>query len=479
MSLFELSPPELSPSVDPSIWPVGVDADPCIGPLAHTAAAGISVPLADGRRVRYANLDIAASAPALESVRRVVDTTLEWSSSVHRGAGFASAVCTGALAEARRVVADFVGARAGDRVVFVRNTTDALNLLAASLPGDTTVVTFASEHHANLLAWRLSDPVVLPVPSSATDAVASLDDALGALRESSPTTPLLVAVTGASNVTGELWPIDELAAAAHRHGARIVVDAAQLAPHRQIDIASSGIDYVAVSGHKLYAPVGAGALVGRADWLDAAEPYLAGGGASRLVTADRVEWADGDNRHEAGTPNVVGAVALAAACTELDRIGFDAIHRHERTLSERLDRGLAAIVGVRTYRTWNGPTDRIGVVVFNLDGWHHGHLAAVLSAEYGIGVRDGAFCAHRLVDHLVGDDAEGGSHAAAVRISLGLGSSIDDVDRVLAALTRIEVVGAEHEYRLVDGRYELVDDGRVRPDLFAAVRPGRQLRRVE
>jgi len=472
-------------SVDPGIWPVGLDPDPRLGPLARSASADLRVPLADGSQVRYVNLDLAASAPCLAAVDQVVRDAQRWYSSVHRGAGLASAVSTGALAESRRIIGRFVGARADDAVVITRNTTDSLNLLAAVLPARTTVVTFASEHHANLLAWRQSDPVVLPVPASAAAAVRSLDDALASLRTVSPADPLLVAVTGASNVTGEIWPVERLADVAHRHGARIVVDAAQLAPHRPIDLAGADLDWVALSGHKLYAPFGAGALIGRADWLDAGEPYLAGGGAVRVVAADSVDWTTGPARHEAGTPNVLGAVALAAACLELERLGAHELHRHETGLSQRLRAGLARIDGIETYRTWgdrgDGAVDdgagRIAVVVCNLAGWHHGLLAAVLSAEYGIGVRDGAFCAHRLVSELIGDrchavQTDPGAHPGAIRISLGATTSIDDVDRLLAALRSIRQRGAAFDYELRDGRYVVVDDRRATPDLFAAVRPG-------
>ena len=279
--------------------------------------ADLQVPLVSGGAVRYVNLDCAATAPCLQSVQDAVQNLLPWYSSVHRGAGFTSTVTTEVLAASRETIARFVHARPDDAVIFTKNTTDALNLLAGALPEDTTVITFASEHHANLLPWRTGRHVHLLVPRSPEEALTRVDMAFRAVHSRHR----LLAVSGASNVTGELWPIAELAAVAHRHGARIVVDAAQLAPHRSIDVASLGLDYVALSGHKLYAPFGSGALVGRPDWLDNARPYLAGGGAVRRVTLADVEWADGPARHEAGTPNVVGAAALAAACRALARVG--------------------------------------------------------------------------------------------------------------------------------------------------------------
>ncbi|NUT32542.1 MAG: aminotransferase class V-fold PLP-dependent enzyme, partial [Hamadaea sp.] len=219
------------------------------------------------------NLDHAATAPCAQAASDAVTALLPWYASVHRGAGALSQRCTLAYERARQTVGDFVGARADDHVIFTRNTTDALNLLAHALPAGTTVVTFGGEHHANLLPWK--NCLRLPVPASHGEAVRSLDAALTELRRDvAEERPLLVSVTAATNVTGELWPVRELARVAHRHGARLAVDAAQLAPHRPVDLADLHADYLALSGHKLYAPFGAGVLVGRGDWLDAAAPYL-------------------------------------------------------------------------------------------------------------------------------------------------------------------------------------------------------------
>lgn len=430
------------------------------GPLP-LVGAGAEVPLVTGEHRRYVNLDIAASAPALQEVHDAVQALLPWYSSVHRGAGFKSMVCTQAYEEARTTVRRFVGGRPDDTVIFTRNTTDALNLLAAALPADGIVVMFATEHHANLLPWRRHDVRCLPAPSSAAAAVQDLDRALSAVEAGRP---CLVAVTGASNVTGEIWPVAELAQVARRHGARVVVDAAQLAPHRRLDIADLDVDYVALSGHKLYAPYGAGALVGRPDWLAAAAPFLAGGGAVDFVTADDVLWSGLPERHEAGSPNVVGVVALAAACRVLTAVGFDALAGHEAGLVADAERRLAAIPGVELYSLWDRSHPRIGVVTFNLHGYDHALLAAVLSAEHAIGVRHGCFCAHPLMLHLLrlDDDCadairrdlrEGTRRAVpgAVRASFGVGSTGDDVDRLVEAVARIAADGPRWTYEPTDG----------------------------
>src|SRR3954463_9805133 len=369
----------------------------------------LGVPLVGGERVRSANLDNAASAPALKQVADAVAELLPYYGSVHRGAGFASLVSPEAYARAREVARRFVGAREDDLVVFTRNTTDALNLLAAALPPGTTVLTFTGEHHANLLPWRRGDVRHLGFPESPAHALETLEAQLSSLGRGA-----LVSVTGASNVTGEVWPVEAIARIAHRHGARVALDAAQLAAHRPIDITAWGVDYVAFSGHKLYAPYGAGVLAGRADWLDAARPHLAGGGAVRKVTADGVDWATGPARHEGGNPAAPGARAIAVACTALDETGWDRIQAHEQDLLERLLTGLESIRGARTYALWERGSrhDRVGVGSFEVAGLDPALLAAALGAEHGIGVRDGAFCAHPLMDHL------GSRHA--VRASIGV-----------------------------------------------------------
>ncbi|WP_375476442.1 aminotransferase class V-fold PLP-dependent enzyme [uncultured Jatrophihabitans sp.] len=427
-------------------------ADVGVSPLADVVGADLQAPLVTGGHARYVNLDYAASAPALRSVADRVSALLPLYSSVHRGAGYASAVSTAAYEAARAEIARFVGARADDVVIVTRNTTDALNLLATAAPGP--VVHLDIEHHANLLPWRARGGRIVSARSELADIVAAVEDELA--REPAA----LLAVTGASNVTGECLPLRRLAEVAHRHGARIAVDGAQLVPHRRVDVAATGIDYLAFSGHKLYAPFGAGVLVGRRDWLDVAPPYLAGGGAVRRVRLDATSWADCPARHEAGTPNVVGAVALAAACRAVAELPEQAVADHESALLARLDEGLAGVDGVRPLRLWP-EAERIGVVTFVVDDVPAELVAQYLSAEHGIGVRDGRFCAHPLLDRLH-------PAGAAVRASLGLGSRREDVDRLTAALTALRRTGPRWSYASREGDYLPTPDPRPLPAWAAA-----------
>jgi selenocysteine lyase/cysteine desulfurase len=415
------------------------------------------VACADGRMRRYVNLDYAASTPPLSEVWAAVEAFMPWYSSVHRGSGVKSQVATEAFEGARDVVAEFAGARDDDAVVFVRNTTEAINVLAEALPAGARVLSSPVEHHANMLPWRRHDLRLLPFTDSADALCEAAARALSAERFD------LVAVTGASNVTGEVWPLARLAAIAHEHGARLFADAAQLAPHRPVDMAASGIDYLALSGHKLYAPFGAGALIGDAASLGRGAPLLQGGGAIELVTLDDVIWAGAPERHEAGSPNVVGAVALAAACRKLMALGMDAVARHEQVLAQRLWNGLAEVPGLELLALWDDAgTDRVGVAAFNVDGYRHPLLAAILSAEHAIGVRNGCFCAHPLMARLLGTEDAEVAHLGdelragrrpplpgAVRASIGLGTTAEDIDLLLDALAEIAAIGPRERYEHV------------------------------
>jgi selenocysteine lyase/cysteine desulfurase len=431
---------------------------------------GQQVPLLPSGTAPYCNLDHAASTAPLVAVRDAVERFLGWYSSVHRGAGFKSQVASAAYEGARHAVALFVGARLDDVVIFTRNTTDSTNLLATCLPPGRQVLAFAFEHHANLLPWRRHILHQLTVPTSPGDLLTQLEAALRARKTD------LVVMSGASNVTGELTPLGEIASLCHSHGARLLVDAAQLAPHRPINMETDDLDYVAFSGHKLYAPYGAGALIGRADWLDRGRPYLEGGGAVELVTLDDVLWKAGPERHEAGSPNVVGAVALGAACQTLSGYGVPRLAEAEAALHDYARSRLQEIPGLRLYSIWPFEHPHIGVLTFNLDGFHYSLLAAILSAEHGIGVRDGCFCAHPLMVHLLGIEpdevrrlhrevARGNRSEipGAVRASLGLDTTRHDVDRLVDAMARISAEGPRWTYRQPAGATSYVPAPDPRP----------------
>jgi selenocysteine lyase/cysteine desulfurase len=432
-------------------------------PTELLAGQDIRVPLRNGRTTRPINFDHAASTPAFLTVRQRVNSFLDWYSSVHRGSGFTSQLSSRVYEEARAVVARFVGARHDQHVViFGPNTTWALNKLARRLPiaaGD-IIVSTELEHHANDLPWRQ----VARVLHARCDAQGRLDEEhLAGLLQQHAGRVRLLAVTGGSNVTGYLRDIQRLARLAHASGAQIVVDAAQLAPHRRIDMGdlsdAAHLDYVAFSGHKLYAPYGSGVLVGRRDTFARGVPDQVGGGTVRRVTAEEVTWADAPARDEAGTPNVVGVVALATALAELERLGFDTIAEHETALTARLLEVLGAIPQVQIFGDADAAraASRLGVVPFAVAGLDPRLVGAVLSCEYGIAVRCGAFCAHPYVARLTGQGAAcgGDQTTGLVRASIGLATTEDDVEALGAALAAIARGNhvAEYAFDAQEGAY--------------------------
>ena len=407
---------------------------------------GLGVPCVDGRERPYLNLDSAASTSALPEVARRVHEFLPWYSSVHRGAGYKSRLATTAYEEARAAALRFAGRSEGgdDVAIICRNTTEAINHLAyrLRLNADDVVVTTVVEHHANLLPWaRLCQRRFVECGPDGTFT----SDAVTAALDAGPR-PRLLALTGASNVSGWLPPLETIIATAHERDVAVLVDAAQLAAHRPLPAAA---DYLAWSGHKMYAPFGAGILVGPRATFAEGDPFLAGGGAVDLVDLDEVAWTDPPEREEAGSPNVLGAVALQAAIDELGRIGWTAIEDHDHHLALRLRGGLGELPGVRLLGP--DPSDpTLPLAAFSVEGVPHALVAARLSAEHGIGVRHGCFCAHPYLMRLLDLSAEeilayrrhvrSGDRRrmpGAVRASCGLNTTLADIDRLVAAVADI------------------------------------------
>ena len=408
---------------------------------------GSMVPCIDGHDRPYLNLDAAASTSALPVVVRAVEDFLPCYASVHRGAGHKSQQSTRAYEAARAAALGFAGRSpgGGDVAIICRNTTEAINHLAyrLRLAADDVVVTTVVEHHANLLPWgRLCRRRFVECGSDGTFGV----EEVAAAVDAGPR-PRLLAVTGASNVTGWQPPIDDIVRAAHERDVPVLVDAAQLAAHRPLP---ADADFVAWSGHKMYAPFGAGVLVGPTAAFADGDPFLAGGGAVDLVDLDEVAWTDPPDREEAGSPNVIGAVALHAAIDELGCIGWDAIIDHDTRLQQRLRAGLVAIPGVNVLGPDTGGGATLPLVTFAVTGVPHALVAARLSAEHGIGVRHGCFCAHPYLVRLLGlgpdeiarhwDAVRHGDHRdmpGAIRASAGLSTSIDDIDRLVSTVADI------------------------------------------
>lgn len=415
------------------------------------------VPVLNAAPRKYINLDNAASTPALLCVQQAVNEFLSFYSSVHRGSGFKSQLSTHAYEQSREIVLAFVGAHPSEHTcIFVKNTTEALNKLSRRFPFTpqrNVVLTSGMEHHSNDLPWRSAAHTVHVrlTPDGRLDE-ADFDRLVGKYADKLA----LVAITGASNVTGNLNSIYRLAEKTHRVGAQIVVDCAQLAPHRRIAMGrladQSHLDFIAISAHKMYAPFGSGALIGRQDVFEKGSPDTVGGGTVDIVTLDDVVWTEPPGRDEAGSPNTIGAIALAAAIRQLEHIGMEQVATHEAELTAYALKHLSRIPELRVYGN-NDPAqapDRLGVIPFTLEGISHFKVAAILGFEFGIGVRSGCFCAHPYILHLIGIDhqeaqmvrerMQNGDRSdmpGLLRASFGLYNTLTEVDILVDSLTHI------------------------------------------
>jgi cysteine desulfurase/selenocysteine lyase len=349
---------------------------------------------------------------------------------VHRGAYKLSVASTDAYEAARQRVARFIGATDAREVIFTRGTTTGLNMVAFGWglehlgPGDRILSTVV-EHHANLVPWQM----VAKRTGATLDHIPMTDDFrldLDAYEELLGPDVKVVAVTGMSNVLGTIPPVRRIADLAHAHGARVVVDAAQLVPHKAVDMVEMGADFLAFSSHKMLGPTGIGVLWGRLDALEEMEPFEGGGEMISDVTLQDATWADIPHRFEAGTPPIIQAVGLHAAIDYLDSIGMDNVLQHDLELTEiALDR-LGDVPGLEI----QGPRDledRGGVLSMSMDGVHAHDLATILD-EAGVAVRSGHHCAKPLMRRL--------EVAATARASFYVYNTEDDIDALVSGLRK-------------------------------------------
>ena len=378
------------------------------------------------------------SAATSQKPRAVLDAILHYyehdNANPHRGAYELSARATERYHQARQTIAKFVGVKDADTLIFVRATTEALNLVASAWgranvkEGDELVIT-GMEHHANFVPWQqlaLEKKATLKIARVTDDGAIDLDDLKRLITQKTK----IVAFNHVSNALGTINPVKEIALMAHAVGAIVVVDGAQAAPHLPLDIDSLGADFYAFSGHKMLGPMGSGCLVGKRALLERMPPYQTGGDMIQVVNDDRSSWNVLPHKFEAGTPNVADAVGLAAACDYLDAIGMDRIRSHERELIQYAIRKLGDMDGLTLY----GPKDldrRSGVVSFTLEGVHPHDIATILD-QAGVCVRAGHHCAQPLMRRM---------HVpATARASMYVYTTTEDVDALVDGLGRVKEI---------------------------------------
>lgn len=376
-------------------------------------------------------LDSAASAQKPYAViNRLNDIYSRSYANVHRGIYRLSEEITAAYEEAREVVRDFINANSADEIIFTRNATESINLVAATWgrkflkPGDEVLISQA-EHHANLVPWQMLRDEIgfsLKIFPIADDGSYLEEEFLKALT---PRTKL-VAVTGMSNVLGTVFPVKQMAAAAHRNGALFLVDACQYIVHQPVDVQDLDCDFLAFSGHKTYGPTGIGILYGKFDLLDSMPPYQTGGDMVDVVTYDQTTFMPPPARFEAGTPACVQAIGLGEALRYMKHLGMDNIKQHEDDLTAYARQQWENVPGLTLVGT---AKEKGGVFSFVVDGIHPQDLAFVLDKE-GIAVRVGHHCAEPLV-HRMG-------YESVARASFGLYTTKEDIDALLPAIRKAQ-----------------------------------------
>jgi cysteine desulfurase/selenocysteine lyase len=387
----------------------------------------------NGKPLAYLDSAVTAQKPRqmLEAMTSFYETSY---ANVHRGVYTLAERATEALEGARDKVARLVNAPSSRTLIFTRNATESLNLVAYAWgltnlgPGDVVVVT-ELEHHSNFVPWQYvarrtgADFRMIPLTESGELDLESLDDLAtnGEVK--------VVATNLVSNALGTVNPVERLAAWAHEHGAIMVVDAAQAAPHRAIDVQALGCDFLAFSAHKLCGPSGVGALWGRRELLEAMEPFNLGGHMIKKVQFEETTWGDLPHKFEAGTSPIAEAVGFGAAVDYITDVGLDAIEQHEHELLAYALERLADVPGVLLYGP--PPERRAGIVSFNMDGVHPHDVAQVLDWE-GVAIRAGHHCCQPLMQRL--------GVAATNRASFYLYTVPEEIDRLAEGLLRVRKV---------------------------------------
>lgn len=378
-------------------------------------------------------LDNAATTQKPESVLAAEDRWYrELCSNVHRGVHHLSQQATEAYETARVKVAEFIHAAGEDEVVFVRGTTEAINLVASTYgrqhvgAGDEVLIT-EMEHHSNIVPWQ-----ILCEEMGAKLRVAPIDDRGQLILEEYEALlterTKITAVTHVSNALGTINPLETMVQLAHERGIPVLVDGAQAVPHLQVDVQNLDCDFFAFSGHKMYGPTGIGVLFGKRQLLRSMPPYQGGGEMIRSVTFERTDFAEPPARFEAGTPNIAGAVALGAAIDYLRGLGLDAITAHEQEVLAHATEAVSRIPGVRITGL---AEEKASVLSFVIDGVHAHDVGTILDRQ-GIAVRAGHHCAQPVMEHF--------GVPATSRASFGLFNTVDEADRLAAGIAQVREV---------------------------------------
>lgn len=383
-----------------------------------------------GRELVY--LDNAATSQKPQPViDAIVEAYTHWNSNIHRGVHHLSQVATQHHEEARKAVANFIGAKSSDEIVFTKGTTDSLNALAFSFgeacihEGDEIIVS-GLEHHSNIVPWQMlcaRKKAVLKHIPLLPDLTMDLDAFAGMLNDKTK----LVSVAQVSNVLGTIQPIEEIIRLAHARNIPVCIDGAQSVPHMQVNVQALDCDFLVFSGHKLYGPTGIGVLYGKREWLEKLPPHEGGGEMIEHVRWEGTTYNELPYKFEAGTPNFVGSWALKTATDYINSIGWEAIEAHERELTDYCEQQLLDLACT----VYAARQPKVGVISFNVGEVHPFDVGTLLDQQ-GVAVRTGHHCAEPLIDTI--------GVPGTVRVSFGLYNDTNDVDAFIAALKRAQMM---------------------------------------
>ncbi|MEJ6952337.1 aminotransferase class V-fold PLP-dependent enzyme [Natronospora cellulosivora (SeqCode)] len=409
------------------------------------------VPLINNKISKYINFDNAATTPPLKVVMEALNEFAPWYSSIHRGKGYKSLLSSKLYEEAREIVANFVNADLKkNTIIFLKNTTEAINKIAyrycqSEKKQNCVILSTDMEHHSNDLPWR--DKYTIDYINIDNRGLLSLEDLESKLIKYKEKTRL-VTVSGASNVTGYINPLHKIAGLCHQYGAKLLVDGAQLVPHEVVRMKrkneNENIDFLVFSAHKMYAPFGIGVLIGPKEFFNKGEPEDKGGGTVKVVTHKEVYWDNPPYKDEAGTPNIMGVVALTAAIKKLQELGMRKISTYEEELTMYTLAQLKNIPEIDLYNYKSAK--KVAIIPFNIKGLSHEKVAKILAEEYGIGIRNGCFCAQPYIQKLLKVSENDiikhiknpqGEHPGLLRISLGMYNEKEEVDYLLKSLNDI------------------------------------------
>jgi cysteine desulfurase / selenocysteine lyase len=437
-----------------------------------------NVPLLNGTYSEFVNLDASASTLPFQEVCKKIDDFTRYYSNIHRGHGYLSKVASSQFDESRKIILDFVGAsREKYMCIFGKNTSECINKLAYCFTSQTckcksknVILLTEMEHHSNILPWIKNQEKIVEFIKIDEFGFLDISDLKNKIDKYGDRISI-ISVTGGSNVTGIVNDLSEITKLSKSVGAMVCVDGAQLIPHRQMEMEKLGIDFLCFSGHKMYSPFGLGCLIGPKEFFNDHIPCFSGGGEVELVVINDISdkntvlWKDNEERHEEGTQNIIGVIALSESIKILNRIGMENVKRHEDEMYKyAFDKAsLIPNVNIVSPHPSNEP---LGILSFYIGGLHQGQVGAILDYEYGIGCRSGCLCASPYVKKLLGisdvfideliNQIKSGDKrhiSGVVRVSFSLYTTKLDIDKLCNALHNITQGNYSSYGQNIDGTF--------------------------